>query len=497
MSEYVTKIRTDKGDKQIDYNALANLPIIDETLSHAGQLADAKAVGDGLAKKANTTHTHSVADIGAASASHKHSAADITSGTLPVTRGGTGATTHTSNAVLTGNGTSAVKNVATASGALYATSANGAATFGTLPIEQGGTGATSAANARSKLGVAAASHNHSASNITSGTLPISRGGTGVTTESDLRTRFGLSLPKKNLLDNWYLDDPINQRGNSSLDSEGYFIDRWQFGKYNNNHEPSTTQYTFINVHGGIALRSYSDPGKGNSTFLRQYIDNPSRFSGETVTLSAKINYSEVNGTPRLMIYAKGDTVVNEYYPLKNDELGIISVTAKLPGNITELWVGIGNFNSHGGTGNFYINIKSMKLEVGGVSTLNDDEPPKKSEQLLECQRYYVKFPGNNAYPGYRGVSGSPCASIQLPVPLRTNNSEMIDVQFGEVNGKIYNSITPGCTVGYDKSNIAVKEYGGGNSLMVEFKGTYSTDQCPSSTALNFVCKDLEISADLK
>ena len=32
------------------------------------------------------------ANIGAAAATHKHSAADITSGTLPVTRGGTGAT---------------------------------------------------------------------------------------------------------------------------------------------------------------------------------------------------------------------------------------------------------------------------------------------------------------------------------------------------------------------------------------------------------------------
>ena len=68
-------------------------------------------------------------------------------GTLPVDHGGTGATTHTANAVLTGNGASAVNNVATASGALYATAANGAAQFGTLPIAQGGTGATTAADA--------------------------------------------------------------------------------------------------------------------------------------------------------------------------------------------------------------------------------------------------------------------------------------------------------------------------------------------------------------
>ena len=64
-------------------------------------------------------------------------------GTLPVAQGGTGATTFTANAVLTGNTTSAFKAVATASGALYATAANGAPQFGTLPVAQGGTGKTS------------------------------------------------------------------------------------------------------------------------------------------------------------------------------------------------------------------------------------------------------------------------------------------------------------------------------------------------------------------
>lgn len=90
---------------------------------------------------------------GKAASSHVHAAGDITSGTLGVARGGTGKATHTSNAILTGNGTSAVNNVATASGALYATAVNGAAKFGTLPIAQGGTGATTAAAARTALGV--------------------------------------------------------------------------------------------------------------------------------------------------------------------------------------------------------------------------------------------------------------------------------------------------------------------------------------------------------
>lgn len=86
-----------------------------------------------------------------APSAHEHSASDITSGTLGVNRGGTGKATHTSNAVLTGNGTSAVKNVATASGAMFATAANGAPKFGTLPIAQGGTGATDGATGLKNL----------------------------------------------------------------------------------------------------------------------------------------------------------------------------------------------------------------------------------------------------------------------------------------------------------------------------------------------------------
>lgn len=76
---------------------------------------------------------------------------------VPVTNGGTGRTSNTSNAVLTGNGTGNVKNVTTKSGALYATATNGAASFGTLPVAQGGTGSTSAADARTALGVVAKS----------------------------------------------------------------------------------------------------------------------------------------------------------------------------------------------------------------------------------------------------------------------------------------------------------------------------------------------------
>lgn len=93
---------------------------------------------------------------------------------LTVALGGTGRASLTTNAVLTGNGTSAVKLVSTANGALYATAANGAPVFGVLPIAQGGTGGTTAATARSSLGLKSGS----TVAITSGTAAPSGGSNG-------------------------------------------------------------------------------------------------------------------------------------------------------------------------------------------------------------------------------------------------------------------------------------------------------------------------------
>ena len=136
-----------------------------------------------LSNKSDTDHIHddryyteSEIDTkleGKANSSHNHAASEITSGTLssdrlptvPITKGGTGATTAA--AALTNLGITA-----TASELNYVD------------------GVTS--NIQTQLnGKAASSHNHSASDITSGTLSIARGGTGATTESAVRTNLSV------------------------------------------------------------------------------------------------------------------------------------------------------------------------------------------------------------------------------------------------------------------------------------------------------------------
>ena len=82
---------------------------------------------------------------GKAASSHNHAASNITSGTLTVSRGGTG---------ITANPSMLVNLSSTSADTVFEATPRPGVT-GTLPIARGGTGATSAAAARTALGAAA------------------------------------------------------------------------------------------------------------------------------------------------------------------------------------------------------------------------------------------------------------------------------------------------------------------------------------------------------
>ena len=82
-----------------------------------------------------------------------------------------------------------------------------------VPVSNGGTGATSAANARTNLGItpenigaADKEHTHSAADITSGTMSVSRlptitvakGGTGATTAAQARVNLGVDISQETI-----------------------------------------------------------------------------------------------------------------------------------------------------------------------------------------------------------------------------------------------------------------------------------------------------------
>lgn len=118
----------------------------------------------------------SPADIGAAAASHTHDYLPLSGGTL------------------TGNLTG--KYI---TGTWLQTTATGdkAGNFATIDGE-GWIYYRTPTEVLSDIGAAAASHNHSASNITSGTIPIARGGTGATNASSALTNLGAQAKVKTL-----------------------------------------------------------------------------------------------------------------------------------------------------------------------------------------------------------------------------------------------------------------------------------------------------------
>lgn len=189
----------------------ANRTIVDSTLSSTSVNAiQNKAVKAALDGKAASSHAHPTAQItgldaalsGKAPSSHNHSASNITSGTLPVGRGGTGASSskgaqyNIMNDILEGTVNASDSDVfilkhhtpSATNGALLTRSA--AQVWAWIKSKTDQLYATRTHNHDSAY--AAKTHNHDAANITSGTLSISRGGTGATSVSGVRNIIGVN-----------------------------------------------------------------------------------------------------------------------------------------------------------------------------------------------------------------------------------------------------------------------------------------------------------------
>ena len=210
-------------------------------------------------------------------------------------------------------------------------------------------------------------------------------------------------PNPNLLDNWYFADPINQRGQTRYTNGGFTIDRWQFSS---SGATLTLEDGYISIAAGSSEKYFMQVVEGFDWT-------------KTYTISVMLGDGTVVKTTDS--YGAGVHLPDGtyFYTTYSADTGLFKV----------------NFKIYGGT---TTSIKAVKLEYGAVSTLVNDAPPKKSEQLLECQRYYIRFASDGGQWLMGASNGATLyAPLHLPVPMRVSPT------FGYSNVNIYPYVSSG------------------------------------------------------
>lgn len=199
---------------------------------------------------------------------------------------------------------------------------------------------------------------------------------------------------RNLLDNWYFANPVNQKGQMEYTGSGYTIDRWR----------SYGAKVSIN-DGYISLST-----EGNPTFCQK---SELDLYDKTLTFSVLLaNGSLCTGTG---ILASGTAWKN---------------TTLYEDSSIKLWLQNSNplFNTAIDIkGNTPVDLVAAKLEFGSSQTLAHkegskwvlNEIPDYATELAKCQRYFYKTQG--AFE-YRGIAINQWymnnGMIELPVSMR-------------------------------------------------------------------------------
>lgn len=185
---------------------------------------------------------------------------------------------------------------------------------------------------------------------------------------------------ENLLHNWYLADPINQRGQTEYAGAVYGIDRWKAYSAN---------FTVNIAEGGILL---SAPA---FSWLYQRIEKPEFLNNRQLTFSALIK--NPNGKFRLNIY--NQTSATSYladFPA-SENIQLVSVTVTPSVNSGDVVSAMFYPGANDATEAREAIVVAAKLELAPVQTLAhqdadgnwvlNDPPPDKALELAKCKRY--------------------------------------------------------------------------------------------------------------
>ena len=230
-------------------------------------------------------------------------------------------------------------------------------------------------------------------------VPVTSGGTGEKTVGGVHSAFG--IVRENLLDNWYFANPINQRGQTTYDQERqYTIDRWMKGGATGSEVTLEENNLSLTNNGETAV-----------LYFYQRFEEP--LMAGTYTLSVKVNgMSYGDSIPYVYI---SDNEGNSLGRVNITDIGIFSKAISVEANKAYRV----QFAVPAGV---QMEVESVKLEMGPVSTLEYSPRPNKAIELAKCQRHQLSvFSGGGARLAGFGLANSATAAtilVSLPVTLR-------------------------------------------------------------------------------
>ena len=236
---------------------------------------------------------------------------------------------------------------------------------------------------------------------------------------------------------------INQRGQTSYTGDlEYTVDRWK------------KSYGILELlTNGEIKHTSSNSWQG----VAQYIENPSRLAGKTVTISAMGRgdgatafriylYYQIGNNPRVTVCTAQTMATTNT---------IISASGTIPAEITDsdkLYIMLYN-----GTANTSFYCKWAKLEIGSVAT--EFSPPSIAEELQKCYRYYKKIMNlqKQDYAGLGIVYGDDSgARMIVENTFRANPTSTISGAFSVVVNGANKTVSAISTQSFNSTNIVVK-----------------------------------------